>query len=442
MTIIVEKPARLGHKDRDTALTPQSQADAASQPGSMALRVLTPFALGYFLTYLLRAVNAVVAPDLVAEIGLSAAELGLLTAAYLGAFALFQLPLGVLLDRYGPRRVQASLFCVAALGCLLFAFGSDALTLTAARALIGLGFSGGLMSGFKAIVLWVSGPRRALANACVMSFGALGLLMSTAPTELAAQTMGWRLLFVALAAVTLAVALIILALVPEQTTEPAGELLFQQVRQLVGIYRDRAFLAIAPLLATTAGTHIAIQTLWAGPWFRDVAGLDRLGVANHLLAMGVAFLVGILGSGVIADWFARRGFSELAVMTGFLAAFVIAQLGIVLEITSYTLVFWLIFGMSGQVAILAYPWLSSRFGAALSGRANTAMNLLIFLAAFAIQYAIGAIIGTYPPGASGGYDPSSYQVAFGVFLALQLLTFAIFIANRKLFRAVGKTDGA
>ena len=76
----------------------------------MALRVLTPFALGYFLTYLLRAVNAVVAPDLVAEIGLSAAELGLLTAAYLGAFALFQLPLGVLLDRYGPRRVQASLF--------------------------------------------------------------------------------------------------------------------------------------------------------------------------------------------------------------------------------------------------------------------------------------------------------------------------------------------
>jgi predicted MFS family arabinose efflux permease len=305
-----------------------------------------------------------------------------------------------------------------------------------------LGFSGGLMSGFKAIVLWVSGPRRALANACVMSFGALGLLMSTAPTELAAQTMGWRLLFVALAAVTLAVALIILAVVPERKSEPAGESLAQQVRDLVGIYRDRAFLAIAPLLATTAGTHIAIQTLWAGPWFRDVAGLDRLGVANHLLAMGVAFLVGILGSGVIADWFARRGFSELAVMTGFLLAFVIAQLGIVLEITEYSLLFWLIFGMSGQLAILAYPWLSRRFGAALSGRANTAMNLLIFLAAFAIQYAIGGIIGMYPPSASGGYDPSSYQAAFGVFLVLQIVTFAIFIANRKLFKESRDVDGA
>ena len=65
--------------------------------------------------------NAVVAPDLVAEFGLTPAELGLLTSAYLIAFSLFQLPLGVLLDRYGPRRVQSVLLLVAAAGCVLFA---------------------------------------------------------------------------------------------------------------------------------------------------------------------------------------------------------------------------------------------------------------------------------------------------------------------------------
>jgi sugar phosphate permease len=119
MTIIAKTTARHRQKGQGHGIDWTIAGDAAAQPGSMALRVLTPFALGYFLTYLLRAVNAVVAPDLVAEIGLSAAELGLLTAAYLGAFALFQLPLGVLLDRYGPRRVQAALFGVAALGCLL-----------------------------------------------------------------------------------------------------------------------------------------------------------------------------------------------------------------------------------------------------------------------------------------------------------------------------------
>ncbi|HEY5830998.1 MAG TPA: MFS transporter [Hyphomicrobiaceae bacterium] len=401
----------------------------------MALKVLTPFALGYFLTYLLRAVNAVVAPDLVSELGLDAAELGLLTAAYLGAFAIFQLPLGVLLDRYGPRRVQAALVAVAGAGCVLFAIGSNGLTLTVARAMIGMGFAGGLMSGFKAVVLWVPEPRRALANAFVMSFGALGLLTATAPTELAVQAIGWRMVFLALAAITFGVALIILTVVPERESAPSTETLVQQVRQLLGIYRDKAFLVLAPLLAATAGTHIAIQTLWAGPWFRDVAGLDRIGVANHLFVTGAAFLVGILSSGAIADWFVRRGANELSVMAGFLALFLLSQVGIVLEVTDWNLLFWIPFGMSGQVAVLAYPWLSARFGTALSGRANTAMNLLLFLAAFAIQYAIGAIIALYPTTAAGGYDPKSYQVAFGLCLALEIATFVLFIANWRLFRA-------
>jgi predicted MFS family arabinose efflux permease len=422
---------------QDVTGQPQAEppgATAPAIPGAVVAKVLAPFAAGYLLTYLLRAVNAVVAPDLVAEVGLGAAELGLLTASYLAAFALFQLPLGVLLDRYGARRVQAALFSVAAAGCALFALGSDVLTLTLARGLIGLGFAGGLMSSFKAIVVWVPAPRRALANACVMSFGALGLLLATAPTELATRLMGWRTVFLILAAVTAAVALVILTVVPERRSEPSAETLRAQVRQLARIFTDRAFLAIAPLLATTAGTHIAIQTLWAGPWFRDVAGLDRVGIANHLFVVGAAFLAGILSSGAIADWFVRRGFSELTVMTGFLVAFLLSQAGIVLELHDLRLPIWFVFGMSGQVAILAYPWLSTRFGAALSGRANTAMNLLIFVAAFAIQYAIGLVIALFPPGTAGGYDPMAYKVAFGIFLALQLLCFGLYLANWRLFR--------
>jgi predicted MFS family arabinose efflux permease len=401
------------------------------------VRVLAPFAAGYFLSYLLRAVNAVVADDLVSELGLGAAELGLLTASYLGAFALFQLPLGILLDRYGPRRVQAALFSVAAAGCALFALASDVMTLTLARAIIGLGFAGGLMSSFKAIVIWVPAPRRALANACVMSFGALGLVTATAPTEFATHIIGWRMVFLALAAITVAVALVVLTVVPERQTDPGEGTLAQQVRQLAGIFRDRAFLVIAPLLATTAGTHIAIQTLWAGPWLHDVARLDRVGVASYLFVMGVAFFAGILSSGAIADWFVRRGISELTVMTGFLMLFFASQIGILLQVQDLPgLLVWFAFGMSGQVAILAYPWLSSRFGATASGRANTAMNLLIFLAAFGVQYAIGVVIALFPAHPAGGYSPMSYQVAFGMVLALQLLCFGLYLLNRRLFQTV------
>jgi predicted MFS family arabinose efflux permease len=391
--------------------------------------VLAPFAAGYFLTYMLRAVNAVVAPDLVGELRLGAAELGLLTASYLGAFALFQLPLGVLLDRYGPRRVQAALFAVAAAGCALFAVGGNALTLTLARGMIGLGFAGGLMSSFKANVIWVPAPRRALANASVMSFGALGLLMATAPTELAVGIMGWRMVFVVLAVVTVAVALVILAVVPERKAEPVAETLSEQVRQLGVIFRDRAFLAIAPLLASTAGTHIAIQTLWAGPWFRDVAQLDRTGVANYLFVTGVAFFAGILSSGAIADWFVRRGVSELSVMIGFLLLFFLSQAGIVFEVHELRLP---LFAFGERAGGAGLPWLSSRFGAARRP-CQHGHEPAPFLA-FAIQYAIGAVIGLFPPGSAGGYDPRSYQVAFGIFLGVQLLCFGLYLANRALFR--------
>jgi hypothetical protein len=148
------------------------------------------------------------------------------------------------------------------------------------------------------------------------------------------------------------------------------------------------------------------------------------------MAMAVAFLIGILLSGAVADWFVRRGVDLLTVMLGFLALFLCSELAIVLQWTSLNLPMWVVFGMTGQVAVLAYPWLSSYFGAALSGRANTAMNLILFLFAFAAQYAIGAIIDLFPPGAIGGYDPTGYQAGFGVFFAAQLLALIWFLLGR------------
>jgi predicted MFS family arabinose efflux permease len=311
--------------------------------------------------------------------------------------------------------------------------------LTLARALIGLGFAGGLMSGFKAVVLWVPAPRRALANACIMSFGALGILAATVPVELAVRAVGWRAVFVGLALITVLIAGLILLAVPERA-EGRSESLAQQIRSVVPIYRDRVFWRLAPLLALTGGTHMAIQTLWAGPWLRDVAGLDRMAVANHLMVMAVAFLIGILSSGAVADWLGRRGVDLLTVMLGFLALFLVSQLAIVLQLTALTLPMWFLFGMFGQVAVLAYPWLSSHYGAALSGRTNTAVNLLLFLAAFAVQYAIGAIIDLFPPTAGGGYSPAGYRWAFGFFLALQLLALIWYLGGRRAFRAAADAN--
>jgi MFS family permease len=388
---------------------------------------LLPFAAGYFMSYLLRAVNAVVAPDLVKDLGLSPGELGLLTAAYLGAFALFQLPLGVLLDRYGPRKVQAGLLSVAALGCVGFAVAPDFIGLFAARAVIGLGFSAGLMASYKSSATWVPAERRSLANTAIMSMGALGVVVATEPTEWLVGLIGWRNAFLVFAGLILLAAGFILAAAPRQDTLTQPAPLKQQFGQMIAIMKTPLFWRIAPLLGLTSGVQIGIQTLWAGPWLRDVMGHSREQVAHHLLFMAVAFMVGILSVGVIADRLGRRGIGPMQVMLGFNLLYFAAQAVIVMRIDGLMFPAWLFVAAFGQVAVLAFPWFAAHIGKELAGRANATINFTMFVAAFASQYLVGLIIGLFP--ASGtGYSPQGYSWAIGIFLAAQLAAYGWYLA--------------
>ena len=196
---------------------------------------------------------------------------------------------------------------------------------------------------------------------------------------------------------------------------------------IANIYTDPVFWRVAPFVALTAGSHIGIQTLWAGPWLRDVAMLGREQVAEVLGLQAIGFLVGTLMTGYVADWLGRKGIGLLATMTGFIAVFMSIQLIILFEPVAITPAIWFAFGMFGQAGILAYPWLAEYFGVNLAGRSNGCINTLVFGVAFISQYAIGAIINLWPLTASGGYEPLAYQVSFGVFLVLQVVAMIWFI---------------
>lgn len=417
-----------------------SESAAAVPAGrKLVFLALAPFAVGYFFSYLFRAVNAVVEPYLVDELSLSATVLGLLTASYFFAFALAQLPMGIFLDRFGPRKVQVVLLSTAAVGSMLFAVAGTAWALTVARALIGLGFAGGLMAGFKAVALWVRAERRAFANALVMSFGALGLLVSTEPTKILAEMIGWRDLFRVLAAGLGCAVLLIWFAVPENRPAGAPQRFGEQVKGLGQILRSGVFWRIVPFTSLTAGVHVALQTLWAGPWLRDVAGLDSDGVARMLLIMAIAFWIGIVASGAVADWLTRRGINLLLVMSGYLVTFLVAQVALLFGATGFHMAAWCVFAMTGQCAVLAYPWLANHFGAERAGRANTAANLMMFLTAFASQSFVGVIIDLFPASAGGGFAPEAYRAAIGLFLVLQLLSFVWFLAGRPWRRSEGES---
>src|SRR5438270_2087791 len=182
---------------------------ARSLPSNPLVVVFCPFAAGYFLSFFFRNVNAIISRDLAREFALTPADLGFLTSMYLAAFAAIQLPLGVLLDRYGPRRVVAALMCSAAAGALLFAAARDFALLSFGRALIGLGVSAGLMGAIKAFSLWFPLSRLATMNGLYLAIGGIGSISATAPAEALLGPLGWRGLFSVLAAISLAVSILI-----------------------------------------------------------------------------------------------------------------------------------------------------------------------------------------------------------------------------------------
>src|SRR5215470_2886073 len=177
--------------------------------------VFLPFAAGYFLSYFFRTINAVIAGQLTAELGLDASHLGLMTSVYFLTFAAIQLPLGVLLDRFGPRRVQSGLLLVAAGGAALFARSDDFATLVVGRALIGFGVAGALIAGLKAIVSWFPKERILLFNGCFIMLGTLGAICATSPAAWLLEYIGWRGLLEVMAGVTATTALIIFFVVPD-----------------------------------------------------------------------------------------------------------------------------------------------------------------------------------------------------------------------------------
>ena len=376
--------------------------------------VFLPFAGGYYLSYLYRVVGAIIADRLQADIGLSAADLGFLTAAYFISFAAFQLPLGLLLDRFGARRVHGTLMLFAAAGAGLFALGDSLLTLWLARALIGLGVSGGLMAALKAITQWFPERRWPIINGLFLAMGGLGAMSATAPVEALLQITDWRGVFVGLAVASLLVALAVLTVVPEPRTNQPPPRLRDQVRGLGAIFADRFFWRLAPMAFLCMATSLSIQGLWAGPWLRDVAGLSREAVANTLFAMTAAMTVGFVFWGAVADRLDRMGVSLTKTLGGGVALYLLVLIGLSLQLDT-GVALWLGFGLMGNVSALSYTILSRHVPRIYAGRTNTALNLLVFIGAFTIQAAMGWIIDLWPAAPDGAAPPVAYLAAFGTF---------------------------
>lgn len=396
--------------------------DSASSRPSDAWRLFLPFALGYYLSYLLRNANAVLAPELTRELNLGAADLGLLTSAYFVAFAAFQIPLGILLDRYGPRRVQASILLIAAAGTLVFAFGDDIHTLTLGRSLIGLGVSACLMAGLKNFSQWYPLERQSAMTGAIMAAGGLGAMSASVPLELSLPLLGWRGVFVVMTVALVLVSAYVFIAVPDPpntsvNTSNNGE-------GVLHILRSGKFWSFAPLMAMFSGGSMAIQGLWIVPWFMTVDGSSRSAAAQTLFVMTLASLASYFVMAMFATRLIRRGFHP-RVMIGVLLGIAWTCFAAILAGAEPATPLWIVFAFCATSTTLAYTLLASYFPPSLFGRVSTTVNLLAFVGAFLMQWGIGVMVDVFT--ANGWTTRTAFRAAFAIVATAQLMSWIWFV---------------
>ncbi len=414
--------------------------DPAAPPRvNLLLRICLPFLAGYFLSYVYRAVNAVLGPQLASEFSLSAADLGLLTGAYFFAFGLFQVPLGLLLDRFGPRRMDAALLLLAAAGAGLFITAQSFTGLLVGRTLIGLGVSAALMACFQAFVLWYPAARIGTMIAVAYAAGGFGAMAVSVPLELALRAFEWRSIFMLFIGITLLVSVVLYFVVPERRVAAAPEPFADQLRGLRVVARDGAFWRIAVAIGTSQCAAVSTFTLWMGTWLRDVAGFTRGEVAEGFMAASLAIVLGYLFFGRIADSLVRRGKSVLPLFAGGVALSSACFLLIVLGVKTGSVLAWSVFTFCATAATLAHSIASRRYPSNMAGRVNTALNTFTFIGIFLGQWMVGIILARWPATASGGYAPEGYFWGMGVLWVVQAAGLAWLWSGRRVVEGMGES---
>lgn len=384
------------------------------------LVVLAPFAAVFALCNYYRTVNAVLAPYLIAALSLTAGQLGLLISVYFLVSALFQAPLGLLMDRFGPRRVQATMIVIAGIGALIFALGDNWPTLLLGRTIMGIGAAGGLMTSLQAVTLWFPAPRWPVFNGMVMSIGNLGTLAATLPTQFLLDFADWHHVLIGAALLSFLASILLFTTVPEKAGPPKHATLGEQLRGMAAIYRDRLFWRFAPLYLATTGSTMAFQSLWAGPWLHDVARLEADEVATHLLGLSLLQIASYFLIGWIATALAKRNVPLVRIVICGSALYIATLTPLMLSTGAARWSVLLGIGLLSNVNTLCYPILSRHFPPSMTGRATTALNSFFFVGAFVVQFMIGVIIDLIPADLPGHYPVLAYQLAFAAMISVQV----------------------
>ena len=400
-------------------------------PRRQAITVFFVFAFGYFLSCLLRAITATLSPVLTLEFELMAADLGLLAGGYFLGFASMQIPLGYLLDKFGPKKIVSSFLLIAFIGTVSFALAQNFSGLLVSRLLIGVGVSACLMAPLTGYRIWFAENQQQRANSWMLMIASLGFLSSTLPIQLLLPAFGWRWIFGGIAALILISIFLMLAFIPKWDHQKNESLDNQTSKgSLADVWKNKFFISVIPMGLFNYGGLMAIQTLWAGPWMVRVAGYTPIESATGLFWINITMLISFFLWGYFLPKITNFGFSALKILKlGLPVSFLIMLMIIILG--SKAGAFYItLFILSSIFLSVTQPAVGLSFASHLAGKALTSFNLLIFLGTFIMQWVMGLVIDLVK---TFGYtEIIGFKAAFSFFLFLSLISYIFFlIINKK-----------
>ena len=393
-------------------------------PKKKAVTIFLVFALGYYISNLLRAITATISPNLISEFDLSAGDLGLLGGGYFLGFAAVQIPLGYLLDNKGPKKIVSYFLLIAVLGMISFSLSENFITLLISRILIGIGVGACLMGPLTAYRIWYQDETQQRANSWMLMVGAIGMLSSSLPVQFFLPIIGWRMIFITLALLTIFCIILIIFFIPnwnkaniQSNSNDNGS--------LKEIWSDNFFKSLVPMGFFNYGGLFAIQTLWAGPWMIKVSGYTPEQSANGLFIIYFSLLISFLSWGYLVPKISKN-VSDAIKLLKFGAPLNLIVLAFIIYLGPKAGAYhWAFFAVSSVFLSLTQPAVGMAFSLSNAGKALTSFNLLLFIGAFALQWIIGVIIDLTM---NLGYSEiSGFRFAMMFFLLTSFFSYLFFL---------------
>ena len=389
----------------------------------------------FFLSQFYRTSNAVIAPELIRDLSLDTEGLGLMSASFFYGFAITQIPISLLLDKVGPRKLMTLLSLLGILGAFIFSLADSLGMGLLGRILLGIGMACNLMGTFKLLTEWFEPLIFATLTGLVVSIGTLGNILATTPLVMLVEQMGWRHSFQLIASINLVLTLTLFCVVRDRPSHTDHSLsgrepsisFKQAFSNIALLLKDKDYWIISVGTFVRYGTFAAFQALWAGPFLMEVMGYSAVKAGNLILLMTAGMIMGSPFWGALSDRiFKTRKWIIvfcLIILAGISLSLILmpADASLIIVVCAF-----FSFGFFSSAGMLMYPHIKDLMPSEMAGAAMTGINFFNMMGPAVFLQGLGIMMQAFYPQASRG--PAAFDAAF-----LVCMLSLIFVGGLYLF---------